>query len=137
LPTVPGFDVLSRAVAEVADVEGVLLLVEAEIEQKRPFVSHLTIKNVLYERVRSENMTGAFNLMPVPAADLRQRLLAMTTDGGSGDVAARYLRQVDELRDDFGALESDPRHPDLASGREWPLVPPTSNAQSDGNRQLG
>ena len=41
----------------------------------------------------------------------------MTSSGGKGDPAARCLNLIDDLRDEYGAPESEPRHPDLASER--------------------
>jgi len=29
---------------------------------------------------------------------------------------------IDELRDDYGSVEGEPRHPDIESGRPWPIV---------------
>jgi hypothetical protein len=66
-------------------------------------------------------------MVPVPAAELRRKLLAMTTDGGPMNAAARCLSQIDKIRDEHGAPESDPRHPDLASGRAWPAMMPDAN----------
>lgn len=48
----------------------------------------------------------------------------MTTDGGSRDSAARVLREIDRVRDESGAPEDEPRHPDLASGKPWPILVP-------------
>jgi hypothetical protein len=48
----------------------------------------------------------------------------MTTDGGPTDVAARCLNQIDKIRDEYGAPDSEPRHPDLASGKRWPIMMP-------------
>jgi hypothetical protein len=45
----------------------------------------------------------------VPAVKLRQKLLAMTTSGGEDDPAARCLNFIDELRDEYGAPEAEPR----------------------------
>jgi hypothetical protein len=46
----------------------------------------------------------------------------MTTDGGTSDIAAPWLNQIDEIRDEYGLPEGEPRHPDLASGRPWPIL---------------
>lgn len=120
--TTPGLALLGQAVAETADADGLLLLIEIEIEHKRSFISWRTIENVVTEHVPSENWNGAYDVVPVPAIELRQKLLAMTTDGGDTDVAARSLRQIDEIRGDYGTPDSEPRHPDLASGKPWPII---------------
>jgi hypothetical protein len=109
-----------------------LLLIKIEIEHRRSFTSWRTIESVVTERVPAENWKGAYNIVPVPAAELRWKLLAMTTDGGPMNAAARYLNRIDKIRDDYGAPESDPRHPDLASGRAWPVMTPDLDATETG-----
>lgn len=122
--TTPGLALLGQTVAETPDADGLQLLIKIEIEHKRSFISWRTIENVVTEHVPSENWKGAYDIVPVPAIELRRKLLAMTTDGGDTDVAARCLRQIDEIRDDYGTPDSEPRHPDLASGKPWPIILP-------------
>jgi hypothetical protein len=128
-PSPKNFDILARAVAEDADTEGLLLLVELENKSKRSLISGRTIEGAVTEHVPSEHWKGAFNVLPVSAADLRSRLLALTTDGGVYDTAARVLTQIDKVRDDYGAAEGEPRHPNLASGRPWPIMAPDPDAE--------
>jgi hypothetical protein len=123
-PTSPGLTLLAQAVAENADVDGLLLLIQSEIVQKRAFVSSRTIESVVTEHVPDEDWKGAYNVLAVPAVELRRNLLALTTDGGPTDVAAHYLNMIDGIRDDYGTPESEPRHPDLASGKAWPIMKP-------------
>ncbi len=122
--TMPSLTLLGQAVAETPDTDGLLLLIQIEIEHKRSFISWRTIENVVTEQVASENWKGAYEIVPVPAIELRRKLLAMTTDGGGNDVAALCLRQIDEIRDNYGTPDSEPRHPDLASGKAWPIILP-------------
>ena len=70
--------------------------------------------------------------IPVAVTELRQKLLAITTDGGSHDAAARVLREIDRVRDENGAPEDEPRHPDLASGKPWPIMTPDAGATAEG-----
>jgi hypothetical protein len=121
----PGLMRLAQAIAENPDVDGLLLLIKIEIEHKRSFISWLTLQNVVTERVPSENWKGAYSIVPVPAVELRRGLLAMTTDGSPTDAAARCLKMIDEMRDEYGTPDSEPRHPDLASGKPWPIMKPT------------
>jgi hypothetical protein len=120
--TTPGLALLAQAVAENPDADGLILLIKIEIEHKRSFISWRTIENVVTAHVPSENWKGAYNVVPVPAGELRRKLLAMTTDGGPSDVAARCLNQIDKIRDEYGTPDSEPRHPDLASGKPWPIM---------------
>ena len=120
--TTPGLALLAQAVAEAPDADGLLLLINIEIERGRSFESWQTIENVVTEHRPSENWKGAYEVVPVPAVELRRKLLAMTTDGGPTDAAARCLRQIDKIRDEHGTPDSEPRHPDLASGKPWPII---------------
>ncbi|MDK2741943.1 MAG: hypothetical protein NDI90_03435 [Nitrospira sp. BO4] len=131
-PTSPGLTLLAQAVAENADMDGLLLLIQSEIVHKRAFASSHTIQSVVTEHVPAEDLKGAYNVLAVPAVELRRNLLAMTTDGGPTDAAARCLNLIDEIRDDYGTPESEPRHPDLASGKAWPIMTPDLDAAKQG-----
>ncbi len=120
---------LARAVAENPDTEGLLLLIDFEIMQKRSFMAWRTIEDAVTDHVPTENWKGAYNVVPVPAVELRKKLLAMTTHGGVDDPAARCLNLIDKVRDNYGAPETEPRHPDLASGRPWPIMTPDPDAE--------
>jgi hypothetical protein len=39
------------------------------------------------------------------------------------------LREIDRIRDENGAPENEPRHPDLASGKPWPILVPDPDAE--------
>ena len=121
-PTSPMLALLAKAVAENPDADGLLLLIQIEIEHKCAFLSWRTIESVVTQHVPAENLEGAHNVVAVPAVELRRKLLAMTTDGGPADSAARCLNTIDEIRDDYGAPETELRHPDLGSGKSWPIL---------------
>jgi hypothetical protein len=123
---------LASAVAENPDEDGLLLLVRLEKELKRGVVGWHTVERVVTKHVPVENWQGAYNVVPVPAGRLRQKLLALTTDGGPADAAARWLRQIDWIRDEHGMPEAEPRHPDLSSGKPWPIMQPDPDAAAEG-----
>lgn len=131
-PTAPGLAMLARAVAESPDNDGLLLLITFEQELKRTFVTRQTIERLVTEHVPDSDWVGAYNIVPVAADSLRQKLLALTTDGGPTDVAAHWLRQIDWIRDEYGMPEAEPRHPDLASGKPWPIMQPDPCATAEG-----
>jgi hypothetical protein len=122
---------LAQAVSESPDTEGLLLLIDIENKQKRSVLRWHTIENVVTEHVPVENWGGAYNVVPVPAIELRQKLLAMMTDGGPTDAAARCLNTIDVMRDEHGVPVSEPRHPDLTSGKPWPIMTPDPYATAD------
>lgn len=117
-PTSQHLELLAHVVAENPGTEELIMLIDFEIKTGRSFVPWQSIRNAVTKHVPSESWKGAYDVVPVPAVELRQRLLEMTT-GGVVDPAARALNIIDELRDDYGAPEAEPRHPDLKSGRPW------------------
>jgi hypothetical protein len=127
-PTSPGFTLLAQAVAENPDADGLLLLIQSEILHRRAFASWRMVESVVTKHVPADGLTGAYSVLAVPGVELRRNLLAMTTDGGPTDAAARCLSVIDELRDEYGTPESEPRHPDLGSGKPWPILTPDPDA---------
>ncbi len=120
---------LASAVAEAPGEDGVLMLIDFEMKTGRSFMTWQSIQSAVTEHAPAENWEGAYNVVPVPAIELRRKLLAMTGRGGKDDPAARCLNLIDRLRDDYGAPESEPRHPDLTSGRPWPILTPDPDAE--------
>ncbi len=127
----PETALLVEAVAENADEYGLLLLIQLEIEHKGAFVSRRTIERVVNQYVPVESGGNTYNVLPVATTELRRQLLAMTTDAGPSDFASHYLNQIDKIRDDYGTPESEPRHPDLASGKLWPIISLDPNAKTE------
>jgi len=132
VPTLGGFPLLARTIAESPDEDGLLLLVGFENELNRSFMSWRTIEAVVTKHVPDTNWKGAYNVVPFPSAELRRKLLAMTTDGGASDAAARCLNQIDWIRDEYGTPDAEPRHPDLVSGKPWPIMTPDPDATTQG-----
>ncbi|MDX0414195.1 hypothetical protein CN184_11525 [Sinorhizobium medicae] len=128
-PTTKQLALLASAVAEDPDTDGVLMLIDFEMKTGRSFMTWQSIQRAVTEHVPAENWEGAYNVVPVPAVELRRKLLAMTGSGGKDDPATRCLNIIDKLRDEYGAPESEPRHPDLASGRPWPILTPDPDAE--------
>ncbi|MEH6487667.1 hypothetical protein [Hyphomonas oceanitis] len=128
-PTTKQLALLASAVAEDPGSDGVLMLVDFELKTGRSFMTWQSIQSAVTEHVPAENWEGAYNIVPVPAVKLRRKLLARTGSGGKGDPAARCLNLIDKLRDEYGAPESEPRHPDLASGRPWPILTPDPDTE--------
>lgn len=131
--TTRGLTMLARAVAENPDEDGLLLLVRFERELKLGFLAWTTVERVVTEHVPSEDCAGAYNIVPVPAGSLRQKLFALTTDSSPADPAAWCLRLIDHYRDENGIPEAEPRHPNLASGKPWPIMQPDPDAEGTMN----
>jgi hypothetical protein len=105
------------------------MLIDFEMKTGRSFMAWPAIQSAITQHVPAENWEGAYNVVPVPAVELRRKLLEMTSSGGKDDPAARCLNLIDKLRDEYGAPESEPRHPNLASGRPWPILTPDPDAE--------
>ena len=130
--SLPGRMLLAQTVAENPDEDGFLKLIELDIEEKHGLAAWLHVERVVSERVFSDGEEGTYHLRPVPANEVRRRLLAMATYGGPNDIAARYLNEIDELRDQLGTSEFEPRHPDLVSGKPWPILAPVQDTSNEG-----
>ncbi|WP_426051452.1 hypothetical protein [Brevundimonas sp. SL161] len=113
---------LARALGEAPETEDILFLVASESQVGEALIDWRSIERATTARIPSEDWQGAFHVVPAPAVDLRKALLALTSDGGPDDRAARCLNDIDKLRDRYGAPETEPRHPDLASGKPWPIL---------------
>lgn len=125
-----GLAMLAGAVAERPDEEGLMLLVKCE-QYGLNVRGWRTIEGAVTEHVPVDGYSNAYNVVPVAAPDLRRKLFALTTDGGPKDVAARWLTHIDNIRDEYGLPGGEPRHPDLASGKPWPIMTPDPGASAD------
>jgi hypothetical protein len=126
-PDTAGLLLLAHALGEAPTHEDVLLLVRCEIATGRSLLSWHDTRAAVTEEVPSADWMGAFTIVPVDAAELRRSLLALVTSGDAKDPAAQCLCAVDKIRDEYGAPESEPRHPDVRSGRPWPVMAPDSD----------
>ena len=120
-PDPGGTRLLAGAVAENPDEDGLWVLMELEAHSGIG-VSRTTLEAVTTARVPVEDRNGTYTIVAVPAADLRRKLLGMVTDGDGTDAATRHLTEIDVIRDEYGAPEDEPRHPDLGSGKGWPIT---------------
>jgi hypothetical protein len=125
MATCVGKGILEYAISEVADANGVLALVSSYAQQGKPFDGTLlsAIRHVAVSERPSMNWAGASESFSVPLPELRKTLFAMLKDDGAvTGLATACLTAIDELRDEYGPAESEPRHPDIDSGRPWPLA---------------
>ncbi|MFX0546884.1 NACHT domain-containing protein [Roseovarius sp. S1116L3] len=127
-PITKPLGMLAGALAEDPGTHGLLMLIDFENGTGRLYVDWRVVESVVSEHVPAENWENAYNIAPLEATDLRRKLLAITKSGDRDDPAARCLDLIDKLRDEYGAPESEPRHPDLGSGRPWPILTPDLDA---------
>lgn len=61
----------------------------------------------------------------LPAPELRKSLFDMVLNGDAAEsgLATECLIAIDKIRDDYGHVAGEPRHPDIATGVRWPQIP--------------
>jgi len=118
----PGNRPLAFALAHKPDIEALELLIELERAWDIWLIDHRTLEALVTERVPSPEWTNTYSIVPKPATELRRRLLYLTTDGSALDRASILLTRIDRIRDEYGRAPEEPRHPDFASGKAWPIL---------------
>jgi hypothetical protein len=122
----PSKEIVAHAIAEGPDVDGIMLLVREYGAQRRTFR-----QTVLYEALRhaltgqrpSSHYRGMEEIFGIPLPELRKRLFALIPEGGSlSELAIDCLHAIDDIREHYGEAESEPRHPDITTGRPWPII---------------
>jgi hypothetical protein len=82
-----------------------------------------SLRQVAVGQRPSEDWIGATVSFRVDVTGLRRKLFRMISGPTPGaSLAKECLNAIDELRDEYGAPESEPRHPDIESGQPWPIV---------------
>jgi hypothetical protein len=103
----------------------VLALVRKHAAQSKAFSGNLqrALQLAAVGDRPSPDWAGASEIFGMPLTGLRKELFAMAgADTAEGRLAKECLAAIDELRDEYGPAESEPRHPDIDSGRPWPVV---------------
>jgi hypothetical protein len=124
-PDGPGRDVIGRVVAEFRDSESVLAIVRVYAASGRTFngfVDH-AIREAALTKQPAVGWASAYELHPAPLTELRRELFGMLSGPPlAAALAEKCLNAIDVLRDEYGPAEFEPRHPDVESGRPWPLA---------------
>lgn len=116
---------LESALSKTGDTEIVLSIIENHAERGQPLDSFVaeSVRNIAVAHEPSESWPGAHELLPVPLTEFRRRLFRMLLKGGRvAGLARRCLELIDEQRDEHGSPDSEPRHPDITSDQQWPIV---------------
>jgi hypothetical protein len=117
-------ELLEGAIAEGADETGVLVLVQNHANRGEPYSGSMEagIQHAVVGERPSQDWAGASELFGIAVPSLRKRLFGLIQgDTPETQLAWRCLTRIDELRDEYGPVESEPRHPDIGSGRPWPI----------------
>ena len=80
--------------------------------------------SLVYDRKPFGDNLFHSELIPRDLSYLRKGLFALTVsdDPETAAFATQFLEKIDLERNTEGNFGSDPRHPDIASGRPWPVV---------------
>ena len=118
--------VLEHSIVEAADVEGILLLVREGAKQNKPFHAtsiYIGLRHVLIGQTPIE-VSEMQQLYSLPAPELRRELFKMIMNGTEAEarLATEVLTAIDEIRDDYGHVDTEPRHPDITTGIPWPMM---------------
>lgn len=86
--------------------------------------------NILYIHQPTSAGSSSYSLIPRDLSELRKGLfgLSASSDPAVAKFASDYLVQIDAERDEEGGFDAGPRHPDISSGRPWPVVRDLGNA---------
>jgi len=122
----PAKSILEHSIANAADADGVLLLVRVGAEQNKRFRNtglYTALRHVLVGQMPVES-SGMQQLYSLPAPELRKGLFDMVVNGNAAEsqLATECLTTIDEIRDDYGHVESESRHPNIAMGVPWPQI---------------
>ena len=83
----------------------------------------MALDNALVGQTPMES-PGMQQLYSLPAPELRKGLFDMVTNGSAAEtrLATECLCAIDENRDVYGHVDSEPRHPNIAAGVPWPTL---------------
>jgi hypothetical protein len=116
---------LASVICEFATTRSFLALANDPVGRqtaKRQF--HDTLTELTYRKNPLSPDGSTYELVPVDATQLRQALFRLTLadDPDTASFALSCLEKIDELRDEYGSIDTEPRHPDIATGRAWPQI---------------
>jgi hypothetical protein len=117
-------ELLEGAIAESADETGVLVLVQNHVRRAEPYSGSIeaAIRHAVIDEQPSRDWADAKELFGIAVPSLRKKLFGLIQGNTpEAQLAWKSLTRIDELRDDYGPVESEPRHPDIESGRPWPI----------------
>lgn len=117
-------DVLESALLELADPDVLLAVVHSMASRGEDFDHRLSsaLRKLAIGQTTSARWLNAVELFSVPLTALRKQLFALLADPKQARLAQRCLEEIDQLRDEYGRIKDEPRHPDIATGRPWPIV---------------
>lgn len=119
----PTRQTLEMAMDDLADEEVFMVLFEGQVGSPQAFGGLAqSIRNLAIGRKESDEIDGAFEEFSRPLTDLRARLFSMLPANDERSALAKEcLVAIDDHRDEYGRVGDEPRHPDITTGRAWPI----------------
>ena len=112
------------ALAEYPDEDTILLIIGRYIALKKRFDPRLrrALERVVTTHVPSTSWQGAFDIEGEPVNKLRKELFKLLAGNADEQALARdCLTYIDRQRDEHGRPPAEPRHPNIHSGKPWPI----------------
>jgi hypothetical protein len=121
----PARSLFESTLIELADPAVILALIGKYAAENRRYDHGMSaaIRNVALTQRTIEGWTaGAYEEFSVSLEGLRRELFAIVLANNTQSVLAdECLAAFDKLRDECGRIDDEPRHPDIGSGKPWPL----------------
>ncbi|MGD0279669.1 MAG: hypothetical protein ABSC11_10220, partial [Smithella sp.] len=118
-------EIIEQLLAESPDNHSIISMVEYYAEAGKHFdgLFKSAIENICLEKRPIEGSPNTYELYSVDTSELRKRLFALVIAKGSEmPVAVQCLTVIDQIRDRYGHLDFEPRHPDIENGTSWPII---------------
>lgn len=116
--------VLRSAISEGTDPEGLFVLIDDYCHIGKGFdgTPEFAIRHIATEQRPAATWSGAYEIISRAIPDVRKKLFDMARrETPCASLAARCLVAIDEIRDEYGPAESEPRHPNIEADQPWPF----------------
>ena len=122
----PAKSVIEYAIADAADQNGILLLLREGATKNKSIAEtklYRALEHVVIGQTPMEFDEG-YQSYSLPAPELRRGLfdIMVNRSGAESRLAAECLTTIDNIRDEFGRADSEPRHPNITTGVPWPQI---------------
>jgi hypothetical protein len=115
--------IVEGALVEVADADTILAIMRQMAVRGEKYDQRLSkaISKLAIGERRSAEWANAFERYSMPLVEFRKQLFAMLPAGDAlSELAEQCLNKIERLRDEYGRINNEPRHPHILSGRTWP-----------------
>jgi hypothetical protein len=118
----PAKNLLEAVVAKLGDPAALMTIIRSYSARRKPFDGSLrfAIEGVAVGQRPAPGWANAYEEFSVEMPQLRKQLFAMLEIQSEQALASACLTTIDELRDQHGRTDAEPRHPDIDSNRPWP-----------------